>query len=216
MNLQNSQILRRKVAREAASLLYSGIEKEYKQAKLKAARTLGVKFVPTNLEVAVELDRIAEEREGAERQERLIRMRKEALQLMSVLRAYNPILIGSVWRGTIHHGSDIDIVTYHEENASILKKLKQNNLKILRTELVSETKHGITKESFHIHLELPSKDEAEIIVRKPDEINRKEKCEIYGDVITGLNLRQLEKLLKENPTRKFVPHSFELFSRTLK
>ena len=91
MNLQNPQILRRKVAREAASLLYSGIEKEYKQAKLKAARTLGVKFVPTNLEVAVELDRIAEEREGAERQERLIRMRKEALQLMSILRAYNPI-----------------------------------------------------------------------------------------------------------------------------
>jgi len=34
--------IRRKIAREAATLLYKGIEKEYMQAKLKAAETLGV------------------------------------------------------------------------------------------------------------------------------------------------------------------------------
>jgi predicted nucleotidyltransferase len=58
---------RTKVAREAANLIYSGIEKEYKQAKLKAAEAVGSHFLPTNLEVAIELDRMAEEREGHER-----------------------------------------------------------------------------------------------------------------------------------------------------
>ena len=67
----NSSSLRKKVAREAASLLYSGVEKEYKQAKLKAARTFGGHFLPTNFEVAMELDKIAEENEGPTRQEHL-------------------------------------------------------------------------------------------------------------------------------------------------
>jgi hypothetical protein len=64
-----------RVAREAATLLYFGAEKEYKQAKLKAAKTFGVHFLPTNLEVALELDRIAEEKEGSARKERLVLMR---------------------------------------------------------------------------------------------------------------------------------------------
>ena len=56
--------LKCKIAREAATLLYFGAEKEYKQAKLKAARTFGVHFLPSNLQVALELDKIAEENEG--------------------------------------------------------------------------------------------------------------------------------------------------------
>ncbi|MEM2254872.1 MAG: tRNA adenylyltransferase, partial [Candidatus Bathyarchaeia archaeon] len=92
--------IRRKVAREAANLLYLGVEKEYKQAKLRAAKVLGVNVLPTNLEVAMELDKIAEENEGKKRQERLVQMRKEALKLMKILEKYSPVLVGSVWRGT--------------------------------------------------------------------------------------------------------------------
>jgi len=39
-------------------------KKEYKQAKMKAAKNCGVRIMPTNLEVALELDEIAEETEG--------------------------------------------------------------------------------------------------------------------------------------------------------
>ena len=70
--------LRKRIAREAASLLYFGVEKEYKQAKLEAAKIVKSKFLPANLEVALELDKIAEENEGPARKERLIQMRKEA------------------------------------------------------------------------------------------------------------------------------------------
>ena len=103
-------------------LLYFGAEKEYKQAKERAAQTLGTHFLPSNLEVALELDKIAEENEG-EKRERASdsEMRKEALKVMKLLDAYCPVLIGSVWRGTIKQGSDIDIAVYTDEPQEIVK-----------------------------------------------------------------------------------------------
>jgi predicted nucleotidyltransferase len=200
-----SNDLRTKVAREAASLIYFGIEKEYKQAKLKAARIFGVKFLPTNFEVATELDKIAEEIEGESKQERLIQRRKEALKLMKMLKTYGPLLVGSVWRGTSHHQSDIDIIVFHDEPNNVVKTLAQNNFKIVKTEWVSTTERGRKLASFHIYCESSNKEKFEVIVRSPEEAHRKVKCDVYGDEITGLSLQELEKLLKENPTQRFVP-----------
>lgn len=197
--------IRRKVAREAAALLYLGVEKEYKQAKLRAAETLGVHFLPTNLEVAMELDKIAEENEGTTRQKRLIQMRLEALKLMKILKNYNPILVGSVWRGTIYRDSDIDITLYHNEPKDILKLLKRKKLKMIEKGWVTITKEGRMEKSFRILLELPTKEKAEITVRSMAEYGAKERCEIYGDVVSGLNLKELEAVLSKNPTQRFVP-----------
>jgi predicted nucleotidyltransferase len=196
---------RKKVAREAASLLYFGTEKEYKQAKIKASRTFGLHYLPTNLEVAMELDRIAEENEGAARQERLVRMRNEALNLMKMLTKFDPLLVGSVWRGTIHRESDIDIIVHHDEPSEILKMLKQNSFNVLKSERTRVTKHGKRKDSFHIHIELPTKEEAEIIVHSPEEACLKEKCEVYGDDVVGLHVKELERILSKNPIERFVP-----------
>jgi len=201
----NDCSLRKRVARETASLLYSGDEKEYKQAKLKAAKMLQSKFLPTNLEVAMELDEIAEENEGSARRERLIQMRKDALSLMRILRAFNPLLIGSVWRGTIHHNSDIDIIAHHDTPADVVDLLKRNNIKIIQQEKVNVTKKGEKKASFHIYVELPTKEEAEIKVIQNFEVNREDKCEIYGDTIAGLLMVELEKLMRENPAQRFLP-----------
>lgn len=197
--------MRNKVAKEAANLLYLGVEKEYKQAKLKAAKTFSVHFLPTNREVAIEFDRIAEENEGATRKKRLIQMRKQALKLMRILETYNPVLVGSVWRGTIYRESDIDITVYHDEPDNILEIIKQNNLRVVKTEWTPVTKKGLKRTSFHIYLELPTKEKAEMIVRSSEEACYEEKCEIYGDVITGLSMQELEKLLRENPVQRFVP-----------
>jgi predicted nucleotidyltransferase len=197
--------LRCKIAREAAALLYFGAEKEYKQAKLKAARTLGSHFLPTNLEVALELDSIAEETEGAARKERLIQMRLEALKIMKILEAHKPLLIGSVWRGTIRRGSDIDIAVYHDSPSEIANLLKAKGVDVSKTEWTTVTKKGKTESSFHIYTETLEKQRIEIVVRSSEETSRKRKCEIFGDEIKGLSPRELEKLLKENPTQKFIP-----------
>jgi predicted nucleotidyltransferase len=201
----DSASLREKVAREAANLLYTGIEKEFKQAKLKASKIFGAHFLPSNLEVALEIDRLAEEREGLARQERLVKIRKDALNLMRILKEHSPLLVGSVWRGTIHYASDIDIAVYHNEPADIVSTLNRNGVKIIQAERVTVTKKGKRKGSFHIHVELPDKEKAEIKVVHRSEASRKEKCEIYGDQIRGLNIKELERMLRENPLQRFVP-----------
>lgn len=196
--------VRRSVAKEAATLLYFGIEKEYRQAKLRAAETLGVHFLPSNLEVAIEFDRIAEENEGAARMERLVKMRREALNLMKILEKFSPVLVGSVWRGTIYRESDIDIVVYHNEPHEILKLLEEK-FKVMECGWTAVTKKGKPKKSFRILIGLPSGEKAEINVRGVEELGAKETCEVYGDTISGLSVQELEKVLSENPTKRFVP-----------
>ena len=137
-----SSLSKKRVAREAAVLLYTSQEKEYKQAKSRAAQTLGVRVLPSNFEVAKELDNIAEEREGRSRQDRLLRMRREALQVMELLKEFHPKLMGSVWRGTARKNSDIDIVTFSSEPKTVLSPLHKSNFKIVKNEWLSVTKRG--------------------------------------------------------------------------
>jgi predicted nucleotidyltransferase len=195
---------RTRIAREAANLLYSGVEKEYKQAKLSAARALGSRFLPSNSEVAIELDRIAGGQEGPARQKRLIRMRQEALALMCLLETYSPILVGSVWRGTINHNSDIDIVVYHDQFDDVLNTLKKNRIRITDAEQVVVTKKGRRKGSFHIYVESPTKEKIEIKVASSEEVETKVRCEIYGDQVVGLRIGGLKRLLRQDPMQRFV------------
>jgi predicted nucleotidyltransferase len=197
--------LKHRVAREAATLLYFGAEKEYKQAKEKAAQTFGVHFLPSNLEVALELDKIAEENEGEKRKVRLIQMRKEALETMNLLNIFCPVLIGSVWRGTIKQGSDIDLAVYADDPEQIIRLLKANGIKVLKTAWTTVNKRGATLESFHIYAETAAKYGLEIVVRSREEAGKKRKCETFGDELKGLTLKELEKVLKSNPTQKFIP-----------
>ncbi len=197
--------LRKRVAREAATLLYTSQEKEYKQAKKRAAETLGVRVLPSNLEVAKELDGIAEEMEGASRRELLLQMRREALQMMRILESFHPRLVGSVWRGTAYRNSDIDILAFSSDTKAVLGRLRDADFSIERAEWSSVTKRGRRESSFHIYLVLHSGNRAEVVVRSPDKMGVVKRCEIYRDSVTGLSSPQLEWVLKEDPHRKFIP-----------
>ena len=197
--------MKKRVAREAAILLYSLHEKEYKQAKKRAAQTLGVRILPSNIEVAEEIDMIADEAEGSFRQKNLLQMRKDALWIMKVVQDFHPKLVGSVWRGTAHRNSDIDIKIFSESPKTVLTALQKNNVKIEKTEWCSFTKRGKAENSFHIHLTLPSKNEVEIVVQNLENKDKLTRCEIYGDFITGLKYVQLQKILKNNPLIRFTP-----------
>jgi len=164
-----------------------------------------VRVLPSNLEVAEELDKIAEEMEGPSRQERLIRMRREALYIMESLRDFHPRLVGSVWRGTVHQNSDIDILMFSSDPTVVLARLQKSSFRVTRAEWSAVTKRGKKESSFHIHLALPSDDEAEVVVRSPEKMSLFDKCEIYGDLVTGLNYPQLRRILEENQLQKFTP-----------
>ncbi len=196
--------LRRKIAREAASLLYFGSEKEYKQAKLRAAKNFGAHILPSNIEVALELDAVAEEIEGPARKNRLIQMRGAALNIMKSLAAYCPVLIGSVWRGTIRRGSDIDIELYSDEPEQIAPQLKADGVKIASVQRMTTTEQGRTLSSLHIHAEA-SGYAVEIVVRALEEAGKRRICDTFGDEIKGFTVQGLEKVLKEHPDQRFVP-----------
>lgn len=205
MRGESSPSIREKVAREAAILLYSSQEKEYRQAKLRARQALGARILPSNKEVAEELDRLADEMEGSSRKERLLQMRKDALSLMVLLGDLHPRLVGSVWRGTAHKNSDIDIEVFSEDSDAILKRLRQGNVNVKRAEWQSVTKGDHVETALHSYVSLASGNEAEVIVRDLEKMSETEKCEIYGDTIKGLNIHQLRRVLTQNPMQKFVP-----------
>ena len=132
-------------------------------------------------------------------------MRNEALAVMKLLEGYCPLLIGSVWRGNIRRGSDIDIAAYADDPQEIADILYAKGTKILKTAWTTVNKHGRTLASLHIHAETQTGNGLEIVVRSSEEQGEKRKCEIFGDEIKGLRTKELEKLLKDNPTRRFIP-----------
>ncbi len=195
---------RERVAKEAARLLYTGASEEYKHAKEQAARSLGLDAMPSNYEVAVELDLLADQFEGEERKKMLLKMRNEALAAMRALAGYSPRLMGSVWRGTARKGSDLDIDVYSDRPEEVESKLSHTGYVVDRSEEVVVNKGGRTVRTRHLTIYLNEFD-VEVVVRPPEEKGKAERCEIYGDLKKGLGLSGLEKLMRSDPLRKFVP-----------
>ena len=196
---------RARVAKEAARLLYTGASEEYKHAKEQAARGFGLTSMPSNYEVAIELDLIAEEHEGEERERLLKTMREVAIVIMKDLVDYNPVLTGSVWRGTARRGSDIDINVYSSEPEDVESLLINKGYNVRESEEVKLVKGSRTIRSRHISIQLAEGPVAEVIVRPVEEMREEARCETYGDLKRGLKLPELEKLMRTDPLRKFVP-----------
>ncbi len=184
------------VAREAARLLYMGIAEEYIAAKSIAASNLGVNANPSNFEVAEELDNLSDELEGRDREIRLEEMRRIAWEIMKSLHEFQPRLIGSVWRGTARRDSDIDVIAFSfspkEVEDKLLYKIAEKGEVFF--------KGGVRAYRFKLSSIYP----VEVIVRRPDEY-QPDRCDIYGDLKTGLSLSELERLLHVNPRRKIIP-----------
>ncbi len=196
---------RREVAREAARLLYTGASEEYIHAKERATRSLGVKTMPSNHEVAAELDLLADEMESKTRLELIIKMRGLAVGLMRVLSDVNPFLRGSVWRGTARKGSDIDIDVYSNYPVKVRKLLEDSGYRVTGFNEKVAVSGRATSRSTHLQVCLETEIEGEVVVRPVEEQGLEVRCEVYGDVKKGLYLTELEKLMNTDPLRKFVP-----------
>jgi len=202
---RSSSSIKDRVAKEAAILLYTQQEKEYKQAKQRATDTLRVRRLPSNKDVANELDKIAEEMEGSARKEKLVQMRKDALSLMVILGDFHPRLVGSAWRGTAHKNSDIDVEVFTSDYRAVLERLRQNGFATERADWQVVTKGLRTERALHVYIALTSGNRVELVVRNPEKIKETDRCEIYGDIIKGLNIHQLRRILLADPVQRFVP-----------
>ena len=99
----------------------------------------------------------------------------------------------------------IDIHVFFNDHQQVIQELQKRNIIAKSSEWRSVTKGGLKEESFHLYAVLASGDSIEIVIRNPDFLGKTERCEIYGDVKTGLTLIQLSRILKDNPLEKFLP-----------
>jgi predicted nucleotidyltransferase len=195
--------LKRRVAKEAATLLYFGAEKEYKQAKGKAAQTLGTHFLPSNLEVALELDKIAEENEGEKRKDRLVEMRSEALRVMRLLGAFCPVLMARLARYN-SRGSDIDIAVYADDADKVLVFCnKGGRIRVQKTNWTTVNKKGATMNPSTSTQKLPP-SMLKIVVRSAEEATKKRRCKFLA-TNSRPSIKDLKKSFLHKPHSPFIP-----------
>lgn len=195
--------LRRAIAVEAARLKYEGFADEYFQAKRKAAKRFGVNAryhhnLPTNGEIKEELLRFADIHEGEDRFLRLEDMRRQALELMKILKRFHPKLIGSVLKGLVRQGSDIDIHVFTNSIYAVQMLLAEEQIfsEIDRKHVI---KDGVGQEFVHIRAEVDDFP-IELTVYSKDKKNFRFMSSVTGGPLETATIRELEDLIaQEHP-----------------
>lgn len=194
--------LRRKIAWEAARLMYQRQESEYYRAKMKAARAFTrnqrgwVKpaDLPSNAEIRDQIQAMARYTEGAQRSENLRDMRLEALHLMRHLERFHPRLIGSVLTGHIRRGSDIDIHLFSDGLEAITAILDHEG-KVYDVEHKRVRKKD--EERIFIHIHVRDRFPLELTVYPSRMVRVAFKSSVTGKRMEHATIPQLEQLLRK-------------------
>lgn len=109
--------LRRMIAAEAARIMVTQAQSNYRIAKQKAAHRLGVgahTVLPSNVEVETALRAYQEFYGGAQHLGRLQELRECALRVMRSLESFHPRLVGPVLDGTADRHSRISLHIFND------------------------------------------------------------------------------------------------------
>lgn len=190
--------LRRKIAWEAARLIYDREATEYYHAKRKASRRIATGWVrpadlPSNAEIRDQVRLFARMIEGDRpHQQRLQEMRMRALWWLDQLQPFHPRLIGSVLTGHIRDGSDIDIHVFSGSPTAVANRVADtgNTLEIERKRLVKE---GETRVFTHIHVR--DQFPVELTIYHPSLLGHRFRSSIDGKPIPKATAADLRKIL---------------------
>jgi hypothetical protein len=192
-----SDKLRRRIAYDAARLLYQREESEYFRAKMKAASRLTKQRIkpsdlPSNAEIRDEVQNFARMLEGESRNEHLQQMRIEALRLMRILSKFKPRLIGSVLTGHVRRGSDIDIHVFTDQIEVIAAELDYHGYRY-DTQYKRVRKQG--ESTLYKHIHILDRYTIELTVYPSSKSGFPFRSSITGKPIEKANISQLEQLL---------------------
>ncbi|MBN2216089.1 MAG: HD domain-containing protein [Pirellulales bacterium] len=194
-----SEKLRRRIAFEAARLMYARDESEYYRAKLKAARRVAggevkPRDLPSNREIRDEILALARLHEGRRQHENLWRMRVAALRVMRILRAFRPRLIGSTWTGHVRAGSDIDLHVFSDSVEGVCGALEAEGI-THDVERKRVRKQGEERVFTHVHFhdEFPF----ELTIYPAGKAHYVFKSSITGKAIERASIAELEQRLAE-------------------
>jgi hypothetical protein len=189
--------LRRRIAWEAARLMYSREEAEYFRAKIKAARRLcsgevKPRDLPSNREIRDEIQVFARLHEGQRRTENLQQMRVEALRMMRILRPFRPRLIGSTLTGHVRKGSDIDLHVFSDSLEAVAAALDTEGIRY-EVQRKRVRKEGTEQVFTHIHAQ--DRFPFELTVYAAGMAHYVFKSSITGKAIKRASIAELEQLL---------------------
>jgi predicted HD phosphohydrolase/predicted nucleotidyltransferase len=193
-----SDKMRRRIAWEAARLMYTREESEYFRAKLKAARRIfsgdpKPSDLPSNREIRDQIQAFARVHEGERRTESLRAMRLEALRMMRILRSFRPRLIGSALTGHVRQGSDIDLHVFSDSLESVCAALDGEGLRY-EVERKRVRKHGEERSFTHVHVQ--DRFEFELTLYPGNMAHYVFKSSITGKAIERASIAELEQLLE--------------------
>ncbi len=193
----SSSKLRRKIAWEAARLIYQQQVSEYYAAKMKAARRIHKGWVkprdlPSNAEIRDELQTLARTHEGPARQDPLLAMRLSALNMMHHLKLFQPRLVGSVLTGNIRQDSAIDLHLFCDNLASVSGALDQLDLSYrIERKRIRKADRQRTYTYLHVKADYP----LELTVYPSELVKRHFKSSLTGKPMPRVSLAELEQLL---------------------
>jgi predicted HD phosphohydrolase len=188
---------RRRVAWEAARLMYTREESEYFRAKMKAARRIAgndykPSDLPNNREIRDEIQVMARMHEGDGRTEKLREMRLEALRMMRLLKNLRPRLIGSTLTGHVRQGSDIDLHVFTDSLEAVTAPLEAEGI-AYEVERKRVRKQGEERNFTHVHVQ--DQFDFELTLYAADKAHYVFKSSITGKPIERASIAQLEQLL---------------------
>ncbi|RJP39074.1 MAG: tRNA adenylyltransferase [Phycisphaerales bacterium] len=199
--------LRKRIAIDAARMMYERTESEYYTAKRKAARQLGLdprlrpRNLPSNREIREQIERLTAIHEGESRFANLREMRLAALRLMWRLAAFHPKLIGSAATGHVREGSDVDIHVFSDNAAAVTAILDEDRL-VYTVERKRIIKHHQERLFTHVHVSDRSPRGAalqfELTVYPRDKVSYVFKSSITGKAIESLTVPQLERRIRDD------------------
>ncbi|MBI4860184.1 MAG: hypothetical protein HY815_07955 [Candidatus Riflebacteria bacterium] len=190
---RNRHVLRLRAAERAAELMYFEGIKEYLRAKRKAARHIGVTVYPNNAEIREALDRLAEANEGPARQDRLLALRRTALEVMEVLDEFDPRLIGSVLTGHIKTTSDVDLHAFSDDHELVGDVLVEAGYDV-SFELVKTKKGGEFMDFPHYYLAAPA-GPVEVSVYPREDLKRPQKSSITHKRMERATISKVRRLI---------------------
>jgi predicted nucleotidyltransferase len=212
----SNEKLRRRVAWEAARLMYDREETEYFRAKLKAARRVAQgdfkpSDLPSNREIRDQIQLWACLHEGEQRTENLRDMRLEALRMMRILMAFRPRLIGSTLTGHVRRGSDIDLHVFSDSVEAVAAALDDEGL-CYEVERKRVRKQG--QEQTFVHIHIADRFPFELTIYCRDMAHYVFQSSITGKAIERASIAELEQFLaREYPDASLDQSVLEAESR---
>ena len=149
--------------------------------------------MPSNGEIKEELLRFADLFEDEDRFLRLGDMRRQAFWLMKLLKRFHPKLIGSVLKGHIRKGSDIDIHVFTDSIYAAVMVLEEEQI-FCEVDRKHVIKDGVGQEFVHIRAEVDDFP-IEVTVYRRDKKNFPFKSSVTGGLIETATISELEDLI---------------------